>query len=375
MIVLNTATDVVRVITASANAVDCHVTYVDNVTATPYLAARQNTAISSAGTTTILGSPAASTQRQVKKLSIVAKGGGNTVTIQLFDGSTAFLLFGNGIPISVGETIEYEDVTGWRVLDANGQLKQAFAPPIPTLTLLGNNTGGTANATALTMGQVSAMPGLLGRLLGVTTLQSGTTLTWNTLTRSAIVEIVGGGGGGGGCSNPGVSVALTTGGSSGGYCRKYFGITGATATYAIGAGGTAGNASGSNGGSGGNTTFSNGAVSLTAFGGNGSVGDVSGGGTGATFNSTVGPGVGSGGDINADGFRSGYSFRSNGTTLAFGGFGAPSYFGAGGNEGNLSTGGTPTTPGAGGGGTLALPGAGRAGGAGAPGVLIVWEFS
>jgi hypothetical protein len=348
MIVLNTG-DVIRVFTASANAVDCHATYVDNVAAIPYVAARQNTAIAASTTTTILSSPSASTQRQIKKLTIVAKGGSNNVTIQLFNGVTAFLLFGNGIAIAIGETIEYEDATGWRVTDANGQLKQTNAP-------------------------LSA-----GRLLAVTTLTAGTTFTWNTATKNAIVEMVGGGGGAGGCANPtlggGGNITITTGGSSGGYCRKYFGITGTTATYAIGAGGAGGNTSGTNGVAGGTTTFVNGAVSLTAFGGNFSFGDATTGGTGAVYTSVVGPGIGSGGDINADGFRSGYALRFPGTTLAGAGYGAPSYFGAGGNEGNVSTGANSPTPGGGGGGTLALFGAGRAGGAGANGVIIVWEFS
>lgn len=147
MIVLNTTSDIIRVITGSAAAVDVHVTYVDNVASVPYLAARQNTAISVASTTTILSSPGASTQRQIKAMTIVAKGGTNTITIQFFDGTTAYLLFGNGLALGTGETIEYEDVTGWRVFDVNGQMKQSNFSPVQ---LTGNVIGGPSSGTVAT---------------------------------------------------------------------------------------------------------------------------------------------------------------------------------------------------------------------------------
>jgi hypothetical protein len=147
VIVLNTTSDVIRVITGSAAAVDVHVTYVDNVASVPYLAARQNTAISVAATTTILSSPGASTQRQIKVVTIVAKGGTNTITIQFFDGTTAYLLFGNGLALGTGETIEYEDVTGWRVFDVNGQMKQSNFSPVQ---LTGNVIGGPSSGTVAT---------------------------------------------------------------------------------------------------------------------------------------------------------------------------------------------------------------------------------
>ena len=134
MIVLNTTSDIVQITTTAANALDVHVTYVDNVTAAPYTSARQNTAIASSTTTTVLSSPAASTQRQLKVLTAVAKGGPNAVTPKLFDGTTTFNLFGNGISLLPNETLAYEDARGWFVLDALGQVKQvgATGPTGPT---------------------------------------------------------------------------------------------------------------------------------------------------------------------------------------------------------------------------------------------------
>jgi hypothetical protein len=134
MIVLNTTSDIVQITTTTANALDVHVTYVDNVTAAPYTSARQNTAIASSTTTTVLSSPAASTQRQLKVLTAVAKGGANAVTPKLFDGTTTFNLFGNGISLLPNETLSYEDARGWFVLDALGQVKQvgATGPTGPT---------------------------------------------------------------------------------------------------------------------------------------------------------------------------------------------------------------------------------------------------
>jgi hypothetical protein len=134
MIVLNATSDIIQVTTTSANALDVHCTYVDNVTAAPYTSARQNTAIAAAATTTVLSSPASSTQRQLKVLTAVAKGGANNVAPKLFDGSSTFNLFGNGIPLLANETLAYEDARGWFVLDATGQLKQvgATGPTGPT---------------------------------------------------------------------------------------------------------------------------------------------------------------------------------------------------------------------------------------------------
>ncbi|HET6280546.1 MAG TPA: hypothetical protein VFH73_06255, partial [Polyangia bacterium] len=118
MIILTGAADVIRLVTTSANALDVHVSWVDNqtATATPYTPGRTNTAIAAAATTTVLAAPAPSTQRQVKKVMACARGGANTVTVEFFDGTTAFRQL--QVTLASGETLEYEDLCGWSVRDA-----------------------------------------------------------------------------------------------------------------------------------------------------------------------------------------------------------------------------------------------------------------
>lgn len=120
MIVLTTTSDVLRVATSAALALDVHASYVDNTAAT-YTPGRQNTAITTATTTTVLGAPGAATQRGLKKLSAVARGGANTVTVEYFDGAAATRLV--SVALAASETLEYEDAHGWRVLTVDGAMK------------------------------------------------------------------------------------------------------------------------------------------------------------------------------------------------------------------------------------------------------------
>lgn len=91
MLLLTSTSDIVRIVTGSAADIDCHASYVD-ISGTTVTPGRTNTPpINTATTTTIVGSPAASTQRNVKALYIhnthptVA----STVLIQHFDGTTS----------------------------------------------------------------------------------------------------------------------------------------------------------------------------------------------------------------------------------------------------------------------------------------------
>lgn len=115
-----TSTDVVRVTTSSANALAAFATYADNTTSA-FTPGREAHAISSAATTTVVSSPASSTQRNLEALILNAKGGANTVTVEFFDGSTAYQLV--SVALGSDETLAYEDGTGWRVLTALGEVK------------------------------------------------------------------------------------------------------------------------------------------------------------------------------------------------------------------------------------------------------------
>lgn len=69
MLILSSTSDLVRVVTASAVDIDVHASWADNAsgTVTP---GRTNTLITTATTTSVVGSPAASTQRTVQYLSV-----------------------------------------------------------------------------------------------------------------------------------------------------------------------------------------------------------------------------------------------------------------------------------------------------------------
>lgn len=91
MLLLTSTSDIIRVVTGSAADIECHASWVD-ISGTTVTPGRTNTApITTATTTTIVASPAGSTQRNVKALYIhnthatVA----STVLIQHFDGTNS----------------------------------------------------------------------------------------------------------------------------------------------------------------------------------------------------------------------------------------------------------------------------------------------
>lgn len=345
MIILATTSDVIRIITSAAPALDVHASYVDNqtATATPYTPGRTNTAIASATTTTVLAAPAASTQRQLKHLILSAKGGANTVTVQLFDGATAYQLF--FATLATGETIEYEDLAGWFVRDATGALK----------------------TTGVGAGRLMRKPQVL---------TSGTTYNPPAGCTAIRVRLWAAGGGGGGTTSVAVSAAVGGGGASGGYAEKYYTNPPASCTYAIGIAGTAGGATGANGGTGGDTTFTDGTTLVTAKGGLGGTGQTGGTSNTPSLGGAVG-GLSTNGDLNAAGTPGGMSFRISGTVGSSGPGGATSL---GGNGAGLVAQGagnnafSNTGSGAGGGCTL-NGGAAVAGGVGGSGVIIVEEYT
>jgi hypothetical protein len=120
MIVLSTASDVIRVATSAANALDAHASFLVN-SASGHTRGRENTAITTATTTTVVPAPTAGAQREIENLTLNARGGANTVTVELFDGTTAYRLA--SVALAAGETLEYEDGVGWHVLTAVGELK------------------------------------------------------------------------------------------------------------------------------------------------------------------------------------------------------------------------------------------------------------
>ena len=120
MLNLTSTSDVVRVVTSAASQIEVHASYVDwNGTAvTP---GRTNTAaITTATTTTVVPSPGASVQRNLKHLNITNDhaSASCTVTVEHFDGTTASELI--AVILLPGENMVFGEDGRWTHYDANG---------------------------------------------------------------------------------------------------------------------------------------------------------------------------------------------------------------------------------------------------------------
>jgi hypothetical protein len=105
----------------TTNSVEYTVAYVD-VTTTTFAPAGATAALAGPGPTTLISAPAASTQRQVKYISIFnADTATNTQTIQFNVGGTRRTLF--KVTLLTGEQALYINDVGWSVFSATGSRK------------------------------------------------------------------------------------------------------------------------------------------------------------------------------------------------------------------------------------------------------------
>jgi len=119
MILLTSTGDLLRVVTSNASALDVHASYVD-LSGTTITPGRTNTAIASVTTTTVVPSPAASTQRTVKTLSCRNKGASqNVVTVLHTDGTTVVEIF--EAVLAPDHSLQYHEAAGWWVTDSQGR--------------------------------------------------------------------------------------------------------------------------------------------------------------------------------------------------------------------------------------------------------------
>lgn len=125
MITLTNTTHILELTTGSATNVDVFVSYADH-TSTGATLGDQQTLITTATTTTILAAPAASTQRQVKYISINnTSASSNTVTVKKDISATEYDIFG---PVTLGqnERLEFLDGRGWQVFTNTGAIKNSI---------------------------------------------------------------------------------------------------------------------------------------------------------------------------------------------------------------------------------------------------------
>lgn len=119
MLLLTSTSDLVRIVTSAAGDIQVHASWVDNNagTITP---GRQNTLISTATTTTVVPSPGAGTQRNVKALQITNNHASNSCFVEVShtDGTTAAELM--GVTLLPGENLGFREDGSWVHRDANG---------------------------------------------------------------------------------------------------------------------------------------------------------------------------------------------------------------------------------------------------------------
>lgn len=170
MILLASTSDLLRIVTSAASAVDVHASWVDLASgvATP---GRTNTAIVSATTTTVVGSPAASTVRTVKTLSVRNKGAGTqVVTILHSDGTTIVEVI--EATLAPDTSLQYHEAAGWWVTDTQGRAAvvnfQFAGTPVASSDTIVRLTADVTNNNAVvnTIQNVTALsfPVLLGKL-------------------------------------------------------------------------------------------------------------------------------------------------------------------------------------------------------------------
>lgn len=158
MLILETTSDVLRVVTGQAIATDVAAFFAEITTSTNAVDdKRQLTAITTATTTTVLSSPASGVRRVLRALSVHNKHATTTqqVTVQIFDGTTAFDILDIALP--PGSTLFYHGSNEWSVKDDRGRLlekvdgtQQAAVNALNLVVLSADvvNNNGTANTIA-----------------------------------------------------------------------------------------------------------------------------------------------------------------------------------------------------------------------------------
>lgn len=125
--ILTSTSDLIKVTTSSTADLHVQAGWTD-ITTTAFTPGRTNTIITSATTTTVVASPGASTQRQVKTLRLynAHASTSNTITAIHYDGTSNNTVYKH--ILLAGESIGY-DGTKWELYDALGTLMYTTALP------------------------------------------------------------------------------------------------------------------------------------------------------------------------------------------------------------------------------------------------------
>lgn len=156
MVILDTTTALLQVITSAAGAIDTHVSMIKHdETGELFLADSENHLITTATTQTIAASPPSSTTKHNLKYVNIRNSHAtvaNTVEVKHTDGTTAVSLV--KVTLAAGEWLAMNDAGAWFVYDINGGVKAGATTQLPlnnastaaqtpaaaTLTLLAGST-------------------------------------------------------------------------------------------------------------------------------------------------------------------------------------------------------------------------------------------
>jgi hypothetical protein len=183
--------------TSAAVTTDVHASFVDlaSGTVTP---GRTNTAISTATTTDVVGSPGASTTRAVKTLCVRNRHASSSqnVTVIHTDGTTAVELV--LVTLSAGDALHYDERNGFTVRDNLGRIKHREDSLVPSATnslntvilasdVINNNASANtiADVTALSFSVTSGLTYWFRALIHYTSAATATGSRWSVNGPSA----------------------------------------------------------------------------------------------------------------------------------------------------------------------------------------------
>lgn len=184
MLLLTSTSDILRVVTGTAvSTITVNASWVDNASGT-ITPGRTNTNITTATTTTVVASPGASTQRNVKGLYVTNNHASSScqVTVQHFDGTTSTDLM--GVTLLAGENLILDEEGSWHHHDTQGGDYIYAVPAKPNLGITGTlaetmprETCPEVNTTAPASGTLAMQAIYLtaGTLVSNITIASATT--------------------------------------------------------------------------------------------------------------------------------------------------------------------------------------------------------
>lgn len=174
------STDKITIVTSAPSTIRAHASYLDYNSGTGAgTVGRQNTLISTATTTDIIGSPAAGSVRNIRGLSIFNSGTGiQQITVSHDDGSIVSALYST--TLLPNESVVLDANSNWHLYSNGGAMKNPVSQDFDV--------------------QSFSTPG---------------TYWWTKPTSATFVQVFLYGGGGGGCGSVGTSVSGGTGVSTG----------------------------------------------------------------------------------------------------------------------------------------------------------------